>query len=256
MAVDLAAEPENASTCRSGDFRTFWLRKVFHCSNRGRGHACPSAGHDCPRWLAGTLSFSTSSRSFGLTASLDAVALELAHGGGDESIFLLSVLGALAVLPLSELAIQIVHAFIVSTFPPSKLPRMDYERGIPAECATLIVVPMMLSSEDTIRSELEKLEVRYLANRDSNLSFGLFSDFLDAPERERPGDTALVECASKGIAKLNERYPGGNFLLFHRTREWSESEGCWIGRERKRGKIEELNAFLTGHGTPGHPSRR
>ena len=186
---------------------------------------------------------------FGLTFSLDALALEIANGAGVHSPALLAILGALAVIPLSELAIQIVHAFIVAAYPPSKLPRMDYERGIPPECATLIVVPMMLVTESAIHREVEKLEVRYLANRDANLSFALFSDFLDAPERDQPGDATLVDVVSTGIAQLNQRYPRGNFLLFHRPREWSDSEGCWIGRERKRGKIEDLNAFLTGHGS-------
>ncbi len=188
---------------------------------------------------------------FALTGSLDALALQLAHGAGVHSALLLWILGALAILPLSELAIQIVHAFIVATFPPSKLPRMDYEAGIPADCATLVVVPMMLSSEAAIRREVEKLEVRFLANQEANLHFALFSDFLDATERDQPGDVALFDLASKGITALNERHARGNFLLFHRTREWSESEGCWIGRERKRGKIEDLNAFLTGHGPSG-----
>ncbi len=188
---------------------------------------------------------------FALTASLNTVALELAHGAGVHSDFLLWVLGALAVIPLSELAIQIVHAFIVATFPPSKLPRMDYEGGIPADCATLVVIPMMLIGDSAIEKELEKLEIRFLANQDSNLSFALFSDFLDAPERDQPGDAALVDIAVKGINRLNERHQRGNFLLFHRSREWSESEGCWIGHERKRGKIEALNALLTGHGSPG-----
>src|SRR5262249_31925728 len=71
---------------------------------------------------------------FALSLSLGAIALELAHGAGVQSLFLLSILGLLALLPLSELAIQIVHAFIIATFPPSRLPRMDYEAGIPAEC--------------------------------------------------------------------------------------------------------------------------
>lgn len=128
---------------------------------------------------------------FALTASLDAVALDLAHGAGVRSPFLLSILGALAVFPLSELAIQIVHALIVATFPPSKLPKMDFESGIPERCATLVVVPMMLASEPSIRDELEKLEVRYLANQDQNLPFSLFADFLDAPERSDP---ATLSC--------------------------------------------------------------
>ena len=183
-----------------------------------------------------------------LTASLDAVTLALAHGFGVRNPFLLSILGALALFPLSELAIQIVHALIVATFPPSKLPKMDYESGIPERCATLVVVPMMLVSDAGIRNELEKLEVRYLANRDANLSFALFSDFVDAQERSEPGDAALLETARRGIQALNARYQRASFLLFHRSREWSPSEECWIGRERKRGKIEDLNAFLTGQG--------
>ncbi len=188
---------------------------------------------------------------FALTAGLDAVAPQLAHGAGVGSLYLLLILGALAVFPLSELAIQIVHAFIIATFPPSRLPRMDFESGIPDRRATLVVVPMMLIGEGSILRELEKLEVRYLANQDANLSFALFADFLDAPERDQPGDATLLEAASTGIAKLNERYPCGNFLLFHRPREWSRSEECWIGRERKRGKIEELNSFLLGNGASG-----
>ncbi len=107
---------------------------------------------------------------------------------------------------------------------------------------------MMLSSADVVRRELEKLEVRFLANQDANLFFSLFSDFTDAAQATAPGDDELLRAAREGIAGLNTRYPGGRFLLFHRSRVWSESEQRWIGRERKRGKIEELNAFLSGEG--------
>ena len=153
---------------------------------------------------------------FLLTACLDAIALQLAHGAGVHNAVQLSILGALAIFPLSELAIQIVHAFIIATFPPSRLARLDFEAGIPDPCATLVVVPMMLINEGSVSRELEKLEVRYLANHEPNLSFALFSDFLDAPDRDQPGDAALVEAAAQGIASLNERHPSGNFLLFHR----------------------------------------
>ncbi len=184
-----------------------------------------------------------------LIAGFETITLEIAYRAGVAGILLLSILGALALFPLSELAIQIVHALIIATFPPSRLPRMDYENGIPDNCATLVVVPMMLVDEASSRSELEKLEVRYLGNRDRNMWFALFADFLDAPEQHQPGDAALVETVCSGIAELNQRYPGGSFALFHRDRQYSEGEQNWIGRERKRGKIEDLNRFLTGHGS-------
>ncbi len=39
---------------------------------------------------------------------------------------------------------------------------------------------------------------------------------------------------------------GERFFLFHRERTWSESEQNYIGWERKRGKLEELNRLIDG----------
>src|SRR5260370_36872638 len=104
----------------------------------------------------------------------------------------------------------------------------------------------MLPSNDVVRQELETLEVRFLANQDPSVWFPLFSDFSDAPEQVLPDYKELFEVARSGIEDLNNRYKASRFLLFHRDRVWSESEQRWIGRERKRGKIEELNQFLRG----------
>jgi len=64
------------------------------------------------------------------------------------------------------------------------------------------------------------------------------------------GDAALLTAAADGIAELNHRYgpaPGGDrFLLLHRGRQWNEGEGRWLGWERKRGKLHELNRLLRG----------
>jgi cyclic beta-1,2-glucan synthetase len=37
---------------------------------------------------------------------------------------------------------------------------------------------------------------------------------------------------------------------------WSEGEQAWIGRERKRGKLEDLNAFLRGGARERFSARR
>jgi len=185
----------------------------------------------------------------GLTLCFTALALALAWDAGVRQEATLAVLGVLALFPLSELAIQIINALVISLLPPETLPKMDFRAGIPPEHATLVVVPMMLSSVEVVRREVEKLEVRFLANQESNLFFSLFSDFTDAALATAPGDGDLLQAAHDGIARLNTRYPGGRFLLFHRSRVWSESEQSWIGRERKRGKIEDLNAFLSGEGS-------
>jgi cyclic beta-1,2-glucan glucanotransferase len=185
-----------------------------------------------------------------LTACFTAITIALAGEAGIAQSWVLAILVALALFPLSELSIQIVNALVISLFPASILPEMNYKEGIPAERTTLVVVPMMLSSEAVVKGALRKLEVRFLANPEANLFYALFSDFSDAPEVSAPGDAVLLKVAREGIASLNTQYPGDRFLLFHRPRTWSETQQDWIGKERKRGKIEELNDFLTGHGSP------
>ena len=61
-----------------------------------------------------------------------------------------------------------------------------------------------------------------------------------------PEDDALVMAAMEGTDELNSRYEGSPFSLFYRRRRWSESEQVWMGWERKRGKLEELNRLLVG----------
>jgi cyclic beta-1,2-glucan synthetase len=186
----------------------------------------------------------------GLTLCFAAIVVALAKDAGMREDAMLLVLGLLALFPLSELAIQTVNALVISLLPPQTLPKLDFRDGIPPEDATLVVIPMMLSSAEVIRREVEKLEVRFLANQQANLFFSLFSDFTDATTPQTPSDAPLLDAAIEGIARLNQRYPGGRFLLFHRDRTWSETEQRFIGRERKRGKIDELNAFLSGEGSP------
>ncbi|HSP70249.1 MAG TPA: glucoamylase family protein [Bryobacteraceae bacterium] len=185
-----------------------------------------------------------------LTLSFTGITLALAQTLGVSQQRALEIFGLLALFPLSELCTQIVNALVISIFPPVMLPKMDFKGGIPPENATLVVVPMMLSSVEVVSREIEKLEVRFLANWESNVAFGLFADFTDSENPTAASDSALLQAARNGIAGLNARYPGERFVLFHRRRVWSESEQKWIGWERKRGKLEELNAFLTGTGSP------
>jgi cyclic beta-1,2-glucan synthetase len=190
----------------------------------------------------------------GLTACFTILSWLLAREAGVGNMAILVALSALAIFPLSELCIQIVNALVISLFPADPLPKLDFRNGIPAAHATLVVVPMMLTNLETIRAEVRKLEVRFLGNRNDNVFYSLFSDFTDSAEQSSPGDVELLQAARDGITDLNKRYPlgpgagGDRFLLFHRPRLWSDSEQAWIGRERKRGKLEELNAFLCGDG--------
>lgn len=172
--------------------------------------------------------------------------LSIGLSGGQILLLILS-------LPLTcEIAVQIINLFLTMVLPPAMLPRMSFEKGIPAENKTLVVIPMMLISEETLREEIRQLEIRYLANTDSPLLFALFSDFGDASQEKVAHDAYLLSIAIDGLKGLDSKYGPGKFFLFNRTRTWSQSENAWIGWERKRGKLECLNRFLMGEPLPGN----
>jgi hypothetical protein len=147
----------------------------------------------------------------------------------------------------AQFALSLVNWLATLIVPPRKTMRMDFSDGIPAEYRTLVVVPTMLTGERAIRSLVEQLELRYLANPDDHLLFALLTDFPDADHRTLPGDGGLMELARRGIERLNQRYVDGSpsrFFLLHRPRKWNPSEGVWMGEERKRGKLGALNRLI------------
>ncbi|HCY36630.1 MAG TPA: cyclic beta 1-2 glucan synthetase [Candidatus Margulisbacteria bacterium] len=161
----------------------------------------------------------------------------------------LCLTGILVLIGASQPAVNLVNWLTARLINPGGLARMDYSKGIPPEARTLVVVPCMLSSPENISSLLENLEVLYLANRDNLLHFGLVTDFQDAPQEQLSEDNNLFEAAKTRIEDLNARYPqdqAEKFYLFHRPRQWNPQENCWMGRERKRGKLENLNIIICG----------
>jgi len=159
------------------------------------------------------------------------------------SATLFVLLAAIASTP----AINLVHWAATLLQSPHCLPRLDFSDGVPPEQRTIVVVPTMLSNSASVRGLTENLELRYLGNRTPNLLFALLTDFSDAGQASLPEDAALLAEAERGITELNNRYaPEGQtlFYLFHRPRRWNEGERVWMGYERKRGKLHELNQLL------------
>ena len=188
-----------------------------------------------------------------VTAPILAVPLLLAGWPPTGATVLIAIL---AFLPASDLAIALVNWEVTHVLGPRALPRLDLDDGVPSRLRTLVVVPMLLTSEADVEARVAGLEIHYLANREGDIRFALLSDWLDAPSEHMPGDDELLSTAAAAIDRLNERHgeaPGGGarFLILHRKRRWNEAEGCWMGWERKRGKLEELNALLRGSTTTG-----
>ena len=151
----------------------------------------------------------------------------------------------LATIAASQMAIAIVNLLTNILVGPRLLPRLDFSEGIPASDRTMVVIPTLLTSPQSVTDLIDSLEIRYLGNRDPNLFFALLTDFRDAHEPTQPDDAELVRLVRAGIDSLNARYDSV-FHLFHRPRVWNPHERLWMGYERKRGKLEQFNALLRG----------
>ena len=159
------------------------------------------------------------------------------------------LIGIVSLFSVSQLAIALVNWLTTRIVAPYPLPRMDFSKGIPPESSALVVVPTMLTSTENIEHLTDALEIRFLANRDDNLFFGLLTDFRDADMEKLPDDGPLLSLAQQRIEELNKKYrntKGDIFFLFHRPRLWNPGEHIWMGYERKRGKLAALNSFLRG----------
>ncbi|HXU87624.1 MAG TPA: glucoamylase family protein, partial [Methylomirabilota bacterium] len=172
-------------------------------------------------------------------------------GGGASGIEPVSLvlLALVALIPASDLAIAVLNRTVSAVVSPGVLPRLELRDGVPAELRCLVVVPLLLTDTTEVERHVERLEVHYLANPDGHVHFAVLSDWTDAAAERKAEDDETLAAARAGIARLNRRHGaapdgGERFLLFHRRRRWNSRERLWMGWERKRGKLNELNRLL------------
>jgi cyclic beta-1,2-glucan synthetase len=183
-----------------------------------------------------------------LTALILAGALSVA--GQTTPGWAFAVLAWLGLVPASDAAMALINGAATSRIQATALPGMALEDGVPETLRTLVAIPVLLTTQAGIPEQVRLMEVLHLANDDGDLSFALISDFSDAPAETQPGDDALLAAAAAAIDELNARYgaatSGVRFRLLHRRRLWNPAEEKWMGWERKRGKLRELNRLLRG----------
>jgi cyclic beta-1,2-glucan synthetase len=161
---------------------------------------------------------------------------------------LLMLSGLMLLVPCSQAAVQLMHYLVAALLPAEILPKLDYSAGIPDDCVTLVSIPTLLLNEKQVRGLVEDLEVRFLGNHDRNIHFALITDLPDSDEPTAETNPLIDLCANL-IHELDERYREkemGSFFLLHRHRVYNRREKGWMGWERKRGKLLDLNNLLRG----------
>ena len=180
-------------------------------------------------------------------AALILPAFYLLAAGASPALWVIGII--LTLLPAWGLGITLTHWIVTRIVPPRVLPKLDFTEGIPPDCATAVVMPVLIANPAEIPELLERLEAHRLTNADPVLQFALLSDLSDSPEERMPEDMAVEQRLVEGVRRLNDRYGQegiGPFHLLHRPRRFNPSEGCWMGWERKRGKLEQFNDFVLG----------
>ena len=204
------------------------------------------------RWARGARSAGVLGYAGSIAALSIALTLAMAYAAGLPDLGALSCAAVmlLALLAASDIGICIVNIWVTHFCSATVLPGLELLDGVPSELRTLVAVPILLTSLPDIEEAVRGLEVHHLANQDGDIRFALLTDWTDAAVESAPGDAELLAAAAAGIARLNQLHGGvhgdDRFLLLHRKRVWNEAHGCWIGWERKRGKLHELNLLLRG----------
>jgi len=249
FAVDLARE---ARSQKSGDDRTAHVG--FYLIDKGLPQLEKNAQMrlPLPDLLKRTLCRAPLVLYLGsiclITFTLSIYLLIMLHFQGIRE-WLFVPMAVIMMLCTSSLGVSLINWVATLLTHPRPLPRMDFSHEIPPEESTLVVIPTMLNNAQGVEDLIEALEIRFLTNRDNNLHFSLLTDFCDAPSEHMPEDDHLLRLAEKGIKDLHEKYrgvKGGKFFLFHRPRLWNPQDHIWMGYERKRGKLADLNTFLRG----------
>jgi cyclic beta-1,2-glucan synthetase len=241
----------------------------YHLIGPGRRAFETVLGYRAPRWKA--LRHSRIFRAgdyigaiFMIAAMVILLPLTLLQAWGVREPWL-ALLALLGLVPAIDAAVALVNRSVTRGLAATIIPGLALREGIPPDLRTMVVVPSLLTNSASIREHIERLEIHYLASPDVELHFAMLTDWTDAPTEHTAQDAALLEVAIEGIARLNRLHgpapAGERFILLHRRRVFSSGQKHWMGWERKRGKLHELNQLLRGSadttfvGADGAPPR-
>ena len=145
-----------------------------------------------------------------------------------------------------EIADKLMAFFVGKLVRPEPLPRFNFAKTIEKEMSTMIAMPTVINSTEKLDKMVRKMEITYLANRSDNMYYMLLGDCTSSDKEYIDLDQKVVKHGKKLIDELNAKYPSEPklFNFLYRKRVYSESEGCYMGWERKRGALTELNSLL------------
>ncbi|HOR85879.1 MAG TPA: glucoamylase family protein [Bacillota bacterium] len=179
-----------------------------------------------------------------ITAVIMLLLLNYSYKEGATGLGTLLLIALAVLIPSSDIAVSTTNWIFMHIKPPAFLPKLELKEGIPADAATVVIMPTLLTNGCSAVKLLLKLEEYYLANREENLYFALLGDYKDNDRERAAGDKEIIETANKKVKELNNKYNSDKFFFLHRKRAFNEAQNRWMGWERKRGALYDFNELL------------
>lgn len=154
----------------------------------------------------------------------------------------------LSLIPIYTAVVAFNNRIFTLLNKPSFIPKMEYKNGIPQECATMVVIPALVTSEKTGLELIENMRVFYAANQQDNIYFTLLSDFKSNKNEVAPQDEHIISQLEKAVKMLNEKC-GDIFFYAQRKRSFNVQTKKYEGWERKRGALLNFCELLSGDGS-------
>ncbi|MDD5775253.1 MAG: glucoamylase family protein, partial [Candidatus Omnitrophica bacterium] len=154
-----------------------------------------------------------------------------------------------------DLAMYIVNTAIGKRLGVEPLLRMDFWEGVPDQSKAGIVFNVLLASETSLSDIEANLQRTLRNNEDKNTRIIILADLPEAKtDLLSSADEKAIASAQRFVEGLNEKYARSAgfapYYLFLRNRVWNERHQAWMGWERKRGAVVELNRWLLAPDEP------
>ena len=141
----------------------------------------------------------------------------------------------LSVFALCKVAYRLTNGLFSLFLKDTPVFARNFEK-IPKEFSVDVVVPVFIASEKDVSAAVSHLNRLYFANRDENATFTLLIDLKRSKTETDESDAAV-------LSALNEQLPP---YLRAAVRKRVKRDDCFMGRERKRGAVEDYANFLYG----------
>lgn len=139
----------------------------------------------------------------------------------------------LSVFALCKVAYRLTNGLFSLFLKDTPVFARNFEK-IPKEFSVDVVVPVFIASEKDVSAAVSHLNRLYFANRDENATFTLLIDLKRSKTETDESDAAV-------LSALNEKLPP---YLRAAVRKRVKRGDCFMGRERKRGAVEDYANFL------------